>query len=224
MIESKLQILLIAAIPIIFAIVLHEVAHGWIAKLHGDSTAEKYGRLTLNPVKHIDPIGTLLVPALLFMFTGFIFGWAKPVPISWNQLNQPKPDMAKVAIAGPVANLIMAFFWGIIIKITTLMLSNATLWVEIFYIMARIGIMINIILLVLNLIPIPPLDGSRVVTSFLPNHLAIQYNKLEKWGFLILLAFLIIPVNGMPLIWYIMSPFIQFFMRLIGYMLQINIA
>lgn len=224
MIESKLQILLIAAIPIIFAIVLHEVAHGWIAKLHGDSTAEKYGRLTLNPVKHIDPIGTLLVPALLFMFTGFIFGWAKPVPISWNQLNQPKPDMAKVAIAGPVANLIMAFFWGIVIKITTLMLSNATLWVEIFYIMARIGIMINIILLVLNLIPIPPLDGSRVVTSFLPNHLAIQYNKLEKWGFLILLAFLIIPVNGMPLIWYIMSPFIQFFMRLIGYMLQINIA
>jgi Zn-dependent protease len=183
------QTLLIYVIPLIFAITIHEVAHGWVANQRGDSTARMLGRLTLNPVKHIDPVGTLLVPAVLF-FTGspFLFGWAKPVPINFNALKSPKKDMIAVALAGPISNFIMALFWLFILSFT-LNISNQFLFE-----MAKFGIAINLVLGVFNLLPLPPLDGSRVVTALLPNYLAYQYNKLEHYGLYILLGLLFLGV------------------------------
>jgi Zn-dependent protease len=183
------QTLLIYVIPLIFAITIHEVAHGWVANQRGDSTAKMLGRLTLNPVKHIDPVGTLLVPAVLF-FTGspFLFGWAKPVPINFNALKSPKKDMIAVALAGPISNFIMALFWLFILSFT-LNISNQFLFE-----MAKFGIAINLVLGVFNLLPLPPLDGSRVVTALLPNYLAYQYNKLEHYGLYILLGLLFLGV------------------------------
>lgn len=174
--------ILIYAIPILFAITVHEVAHGWVAEKFGDRTARQLGRITLNPFKHIDPIGTVLVPALLWWVGGFIFGWAKPVPITWHYLHHPKRDMAFVAIAGPFANLLMTLLWTVIAKITFYPPLMA---------MAGVGIMINLVLMVLNLLPIPPLDGSRVVASFLPDRLSFEYQKLEPYGFVILLILLV---------------------------------
>ncbi|MDC0535759.1 site-2 protease family protein [Francisellaceae bacterium] len=217
----NIQLLLIYAIPVLFAITLHEVAHGFVAKLRGDHTAALLGRLSVNPLKHIDPVGTILVPLVLFFMGGFIFGWAKPVPVDWRNLKNPKKDMALVAIAGPAANLLMAIFWGIVAKISMSIMSSQPEAGQIFYYMGMAGIMVNIALMVLNLIPIPPLDGSRVVTSFLPNDMAIKYNRLERWGFFILLAFLIIPVGNANLLWYIMRPFFNLFMMLIGHSLNI---
>jgi Zn-dependent protease len=183
------QTLLIYVIPLIFAITIHEVAHGWVANQRGDSTAKMLGRLTLNPVKHIDPVGTLLVPAVLF-FTGspFLFGWAKPVPINFNALKSPKKDMIAVALAGPISNFIMALFWLFILSFT-LNISN-----QLLFEMAKFGIAINLVLGVFNLLPLPPLDGSRVVTALLPNYLAYQYNKLEHYGLYILLGLLFLGV------------------------------
>ncbi|CAC9618438.1 FIG004556: membrane metalloprotease [uncultured Gammaproteobacteria bacterium] len=183
------QTLLIYVIPLIFAITIHEVAHGWVANQRGDSTAKMLGRLTLNPVKHIDPVGTLLVPAVLF-FTGspFLFGWAKPVPINFNALKSPKKDMIAVALAGPISNFIMALFWLFILSLT-LNTSN-----QLLFEMAKFGIAINLVLGVFNLLPLPPLDGSRVVTALLPNYLAYQYNKLEHYGLYILLGLLFLGV------------------------------
>lgn len=183
------QTLLIYVIPLIFAITIHEVAHGWVANQRGDSTAKMLGRLTLNPVKHIDPVGTLLVPAVLF-FTGspFLFGWAKPVPINFNALKSPKQDMILVALAGPISNFIMALFWLFIFSFT-LNTSN-----QLLFEMAEFGIAINLVLGVFNLLPLPPLDGSRVVTALLPNYLAYQYNKLEHYGLYILLGLLFLGV------------------------------
>ncbi len=217
----NIQLLLIYAIPVLFAITLHEVAHGYVAKLRGDHTAALLGRLSLNPIKHIDPVGTVLVPLILFFMGGFIFGWAKPVPVDWRNLKNPKKDMALVAIAGPAANLLMAIFWGIVAKLSVSLMSSQPEAGQIFYYMGIAGIMVNIALMVLNLIPIPPLDGSRVVTSFLPNDLAIKYNRLERWGVFILLALLIIPVGNANLLWYIMRPFFNLFMMLIGHSLNI---
>ena len=218
----NIQLLLIYIIPVLFAITLHEVAHGYIAKKLGDHTAALLGRLSINPIKHIDPIGTVLVPLLMFFMGGFIFGWAKPVPIDWRNLKNPKRDMALVAIAGPVANLIMALFWGIIAKIAISMHISSPEAAIIFYNMGLAGVMVNIALMVLNLIPIPPLDGSRVITSFLPKDVAIKYNQIERWGFFILLAFIIIPVGNANLLWYIMSPFMNFFINIIGHSLNIT--
>ncbi|CAC9552026.1 FIG004556: membrane metalloprotease [uncultured Gammaproteobacteria bacterium] len=183
------QTLLIYVIPLIFAITIHEVAHGWVANQRGDSTARMLGRLTLNPVKHIDPVGTLLVPAVLF-FTGspFLFGWAKPVPINFNALKSPKKDMIAVALAGPISNFIMALLWLLVVALT-LDIANQFLLK-----MAEFGIAINLVLGVFNLLPLPPLDGSRVVTALLPNYLAYQYNKLEHYGLYILLGLLFLGV------------------------------
>ena len=221
MIASKVQLFLLWAIPTLFAIVLHEVAHGYVAKLRGDHTAALLGRLSLNPIKHIDPIGTILVPTVLFFMGGFLFGWAKPVPIDWRNLKDPKKDMAWVALAGPAANLLMAIFWGIIAKISLESYAAFPRPAEIFYIMGYAGVMVNILLMVLNLIPIPPLDGSRVVTSFLPRDLAIKYNRLERWGIFILLGLMILPFNGTSLLFTIMTPFITFFTHMIGGTLNI---
>ena len=188
-----IQKIVIWAIPVIFAITVHEVSHGWVAHKLGDSTAKMLGRITLNPIKHIDPIGTLLVPGLLILFgSKFIFGWAKPVPVNWGNLRNPKRDVALVALAGPVSNLVMALIWAILAKLGMLIGGAFTFLVY----MGIAGIMINLILMILNIIPIPPLDGSRVVTSLLSPRAARSYNMIEPYGFLILLVLLFTGVLG----------------------------
>jgi Zn-dependent protease len=185
-----LQKILIYAIPILFAITVHEVAHGWVANKLGDPTAKMLGRLTLNPIKHIDLVGTIIVPLVLLFLGGFIFGWAKPVPITWQNLKNPKRDMALVAIAGPGVNLIMALLWAFIAKWGFILRGYSPEVSNIVISMGGVGVMMNLVLLVLNLIPIPPLDGSRVVSSFLPGPLEYQYNRLEPFGFFILIGLL----------------------------------
>lgn len=179
------------ALPVLFAITLHEVAHGWVAKRLGDRTAQMLGRLTLNPFRHIDPVGTLLVPLLLLLLPGGImFGWAKPVPVTWQNLHKPKRDMALVAVAGPLANLLMALFWILVIKLGVL-LGPQIGYSKLFLIYSGVaGIFINTILLVLNLLPLPPLDGGRVLTGLLPGPLAWKFSRIEPYGFLILVGLL----------------------------------
>ena len=187
---TLIQKIAVWALPLLFAITIHEVAHGWMARRLGDSTAYMLGRLSLNPVRHIDPVGTILVPGILLMLGGFIFGWAKPVPVNWRNLRDPRRDMMLVAAAGPLSNLAMAFGWGIVLKIG-LGLANTMpmLGLPLVY-MGGAGIIINLILMVLNLLPIPPLDGSKILSGLLPPELAMQYNRLEGVGFFILLALL----------------------------------
>ncbi|HVV67627.1 MAG TPA: site-2 protease family protein [Gammaproteobacteria bacterium] len=190
---SLLQIILIYAIPILFAITVHEVAHGWVASRLGDQTARMMGRLTLNPIKHIDPIGTIIVPALLLLTVGFLFGWAKPVPITWRNLRHPRRDAALVAIAGPFANLVMVILWALVTKVGELVGAKAVVM------MGQIGIGINLILMLLNIIPIPPLDGSRVVSSLLPPRWAAKYSLIEPYGFIILLVLILFGLLGVVL-------------------------
>ena len=177
------QTLLIYIIPLLFAITLHEAAHGWIASKFGDHTARMMGRVTLDPTKHIDPIGTIAIPlVLLLSSSGFIFGWAKPVPINFNALRNGKNGMIWVALAGPGANIVMAVCW-LFVMIIAININIAVL-IE----MGRVGILVNCVLAVFNLLPIPPLDGSRVISALLPNRLAYQYNQLEQYGLYILLG------------------------------------
>jgi len=184
----NLQTLLIYIIPLLFAITLHEAAHGWVASKLGDHTARMMGRVTLNPIKHVDPVGTILVPLALLLMpgVGFIFGWAKPVPINFRALRSQKSGMIWVALAGPGANFLMAIGW--------LILAIISLKLELFilYSMARVGIFLNILLAVFNLLPIPPLDGSRVISALLPRPLAYKYGQFEQYGFLILLGLMFI--------------------------------
>ncbi len=185
---TLLQKIAIWTLPILLAIILHEVAHGWVAYKLGDPTAKSQGRLTLNPLVHIDPIGTVVVPLVLLVLGGFIFGWARPVPVDPRYFKDPYKDMAKVAIAGPLSNLLMAIGWGF------LMLWGARMQVDMptvgkFMMYSGLaGVQINLILAALNLIPIPPLDGSRIVAAFLPYNLRTSYYRLEPYGFFILLA------------------------------------
>lgn len=184
------QLVAVIFLPLLFAITIHEVAHGWMAKQFGDPTAQRLGRLTLNPLKHIDPVGTLLIPSLLLlMHSPFLFGWAKPVPVTWENLRHPKRDMAIVAAAGPGANLIMALFWAIIAAVGTHLGTLSWAGMPLQY-MGIYGIEINVILMVLNLIPLPPLDGGRVAVGLLPGPLAWQLARVEPFGFFILLALL----------------------------------
>ena len=176
-------------LPVVFAITGHEVAHGWMAKQYGDRTAQQQGRLTLNPLKHIDPLGTIIIPGLLLItFTGFIFGWAKPVPVDARNFKNPKRAMMMVALAGPLSNLLMALFWVLLARI------GVELHIE--YISLPLiysgvaGITINLILALINLLPIPPLDGSRVLSGLLPDYWAWRFNRLERFGFIILLVLL----------------------------------
>lgn len=176
------------ALPVIFAITVHEVAHGWVAHKLGDSTAKHLGRLTLNPVSHVDPVGTLLVPGVLLALGGFMFGWAKPVPVNWRNLKRPKQDMIYVALAGPIANLLMALGWGIAIKIGAVLSGQFELeeiGTPLIY-MGFAGVMINVVLMTLNLLPILPLDGGRVLAGLLPINLSVLYSKSERFGFPIL--------------------------------------
>lgn len=203
---NVIQQVAVWALPVLFAITVHEVAHGWVAKQLGDPTAMMLGRLTLNPLKHIDPIGTVLVPlALIFMHAGVLFGWAKPVPITAENLRHPKRDMALVAAAGPVSNLVMAILWALIMK-AALMLPDGLrgLTLPLTY-MGWAGININVLLMVLNLLPVPPLDGSRVVAGFLPDRLAWKYSRIENYGLIILLLLMVSGILGK-----IMSPPVEF--------------
>ena len=181
------QTLLIYIIPLLFAITLHEAAHGWVASKLGDHTARMMGRVTLNPIKHVDPVGTVVVPLLLIvMNVGFIFGWAKPVPINFRALRSQKSGMIWVALAGPGANFLMAIGW-VLVAIISINFN-----IPILLKMAGIGIFFNILLAVFNLLPIPPLDGSRVISALLPGPLAYKYSQLEQYGFLILLGLMYI--------------------------------
>lgn len=187
-----IQGIAIYALPVIFAITLHEAAHGYAAKHFGDFTAHNEGRISLNPIRHIDPVGTILVPLSLFiiskitMGSGFLFGWAKPVPVIFSNLRQPKRDMLWVAAAGPSANLLMAIFWALIIKLAIAVPDSS--FAKPVVLMGIAGIEINIVLMVLNLLPLPPLDGGRMAVSLLPHNLAYQFSRLEPYGFMILLV------------------------------------
>ena len=193
---TLLQKIAVWAMPVIFAITVHEVAHGWMARRLGDPTAMMLGRLTLNPVKHVDPIGTLLVPGVLLVLGGFIFGWAKPVPVTWQNLKNPRRDMILVAAAGPASNLLMALLWALVMKVGfSLAATLPAIGMPLIY-MGGAGIFINLILMVLNLLPMPPLDGGRIVSGLLPPRLSWQFDRIEPFGFIILLALLVTGLLG----------------------------
>jgi len=203
--ESIIQGVAIYALPVIFAITLHEAAHGYIAKHFGDLTAYQAGRISLNPVKHIDPMGTIIVPLTLFiigkltMGTGFLFGWAKPVPVNFSRLHRPKRDMLWVAAAGPAANLFMACCWAIVLKLGAVSFPDH-IYAKPMILMGQAGIEINLILMVLNLLPLPPLDGGRMAISLLPNQIAYAFSRIEPYGFMILLLLLVTGILG-AIVW-----------------------
>jgi Zn-dependent protease len=206
---STVQFAAIAILPLLFGITLHEVAHGWAAKRLGDKTALMMGRLTLNPLKHIDPVGTILVPGLMMLAGGAIFGWAKPVPVTWQNLSNPKRDMALVALAGPMANLGMAFIWALIARLGIL-LSAVSPWASVpMILMGKVGIVLNLVLMVLNLLPLPPLDGGRIMTSLLPGPLSYRFSRIEPYGFFILIALLMTGV-----LWTLLGPPVSVLERL----------
>ncbi|HAU1190725.1 TPA: site-2 protease family protein [Legionella pneumophila subsp. raphaeli] len=200
---TLIQQICIWALPVLLAITFHELAHGYVAYRCGDNTAKMFGRLTLNPIKHIDPIGTVLLPLLIGVITNFNFviGYAKPVPVNQSQLRKPRRDMILVTLAGPLTNLIMAFLWAGCFKLATFLNPQSSMAALFLLVTARAGMMINLILAFLNLIPIPPLDGSKVVINLLPAKQAIAYAKLEPFGFLILIVLIFTNVLG-----YILTP------------------
>lgn len=199
MLESLIQTLAISALPVVFAITLHEAAHGYAARHFGDPTAWLAGRISLNPVRHIDLWGTIVIPIVILLFSGggLLFGYAKPVPVDFSRLRHPKQDMLWVAAAGPAANLAMALGWAALLKTAWLLPDNAfTLPLSE---MSKIGILVNVVLMVLNLVPLPPLDGGRIAVSLLPDRLAWQFSRIEPWGFPILLVLLFTGALGMIL-------------------------
>lgn len=213
--DSLISTLAIWALPVLLAITLHEAAHGYVARHFGDPTADQAGRITLNPLRHIDPVGTLLVPvgilalSALFGGGGILFGWAKPVPVNFSRLRNPKADMLWVAAAGPFTNLLMALGWAILFRIALVGASGA--YTVPMLKMADAGMQINAVLMVLNLLPIPPLDGGRIAVSLLPQRLAWRFARLEPYGFPILLVLLFTGMLGT-----ILSPLLAGFRYLLG--------
>ena len=194
--NALIQTIAISALPVIFAITLHEAAHGYAARYFGDPTAWMQGRVSLNPLRHIDLVGTILIPLAILLFSAgsFLFGYAKPVPVNFGRLRNPKKDMLWVAAAGPLSNLFMALVWAALLKLAWLMPGNQfTLPLSE---MSKIGIIINCVLMVLNLLPLPPLDGGRIAVSLLPYRLAVSFSRLERWGFPILLILLFTGILG----------------------------
>lgn len=190
--DELIRTIAVYALPVIFAITLHEAAHAYAARYLGDSTAYLQGRMSLNPIKHIDPFGTIVIPVLLYVATSgsFLFGYAKPVPIDYGNLRKPKRDMAWVALAGPAANFVMALLW----MIFAVMLAATGVEEEFFRRMAQAGVLTNLVMLAFNLFPIPPLDGGRVLTSMLPNRYAYKFAQIEPYGFFIVMALVLLKV------------------------------
>ncbi len=215
-IEALIQTIALAAIPVLFAITMHEAAHGYVARHFGDLTAYAQGRISLNPMRHIDPLGTIFLPIfLLFATHGTIaFGWAKPVPVNFGALRRPKQDMLWVALAGPAANLVMALFWAVMMKVALMFPENY--FAEPLIGMADIGVTINAVLLVLNLLPLPPLDGGRIAVSLLPHRQAFKLARIEPYGMIILILMAVVPIiGGRPLLSWILSPLVGMVIRLI---------
>jgi len=203
-VNSLVQTVAIYALPVLFAITLHEAAHGYVARHFGDMTAHAQGRISLNPIRHIDPVGTLVVPAIILVLTskmigggGLLFGWAKPVPVNYSALRKPRQHMALVAAAGPAANLVMALLWALLLKISILMPAGRL--AEPLELMCQAGIMVNLIFMFLNLLPILPLDGGRIVASLLPTRAAWRYSKLEPFGLPLLVLLLVTNVLSVVL-------------------------
>jgi Zn-dependent protease len=217
---NLVQKIAIYALPVIFAITLHEAAHGFVARYFGDNTAYVLGRVSLNPLRHIDPVGTVLVPLLILITSSFLgaggvlFGWAKPVPVDFSGLRHPKRDMLWVAAAGPLANLVMALLWALVLKFALLAPQNAfTLPLSL---MSEAGITVNMVLMLLNLLPILPLDGGRIAVSLLPNRLAYRFSRLEPYGFPILLALLFTNLLGA-----ILNPMVRVSIQMIETLFQL---
>lgn len=190
---TVIQKIVIYALPVIFAITVHEAAHGYAARHFGDMTAFNAGRITLNPLKHIDLFGTIILPALTVMLGGILFGWAKPVPVDFRRLRNPKKDMLWVAAAGPASNFVMAVFWALVMKFSVNAPEAFALPMAL---MGKAGITINVVLMVLNLLPLPPLDGGRIAVSLLPMNLARPFAQIERYGFIILIILLFSGVLG----------------------------
>jgi Zn-dependent protease len=190
--DELIRNIAVYALPVIFAITLHEAAHAYVAKYFGDNTAYAAGRMTLNPMSHIDPFGTIVIPALLYLSTGFVFGYAKPVPIDFSRLRHPKRDMAWVALAGPGANFLMALLW----LVFAALLAYFQVQEAFPHKVAQAGVLTNLLMFAFNLVPIPPLDGGRVLTSILPNKLAYKFARIEPYGFFIVLALIWLKLLG----------------------------
>jgi Zn-dependent protease len=206
--ESLVQTLSVYALPVLFAITLHEAAHGYVARLFGDNTAYAAGRVTLNPLKHIDPVGTIAVPLIILLVTqGMLFGWAKPVPVSIGQLRRPKQDMVWVAAAGPGSNLLMAIGWAIFFSAQRALGLNE----QFFQAMAIAGIQVNLVLMALNLLPVPPLDGGRILAGLLPHGLSHQFSRIEPYGLIIVILLL-----ATGTLRFFLEPFLQVGRAIVG--------
>ncbi|MEO5797146.1 MAG: site-2 protease family protein [Rhodoferax sp.] len=188
-IQNLIQTVLVYALPVLFAITVHEAAHGYAAYRLGDSTAFRLGRITLNPMKHIDPVGTILMPLMLYFATSgtFLFGYAKPVPVNFGKLRNPKRDMVWVALAGPGANLVQAFLWGVLMYL----LVGSGITEPFFLKMCRAGMLVNVVMFAFNLFPLPPLDGGRILVGLLPYRQAALVSRIEPWGFFIVMGLVI---------------------------------
>ena len=215
--EHTIRLIALYAIPGIFAITLHEAAHGYAARHFGDLTAYQAGRITLNPIRHIDPMGTIVIPVLILIASQgkYAFGWAKPVPVNFGRLRNPKRDMLWVAAAGPGANLLMAILWAFVAK--AMQGVPANYFTEPVLLMARGGIIVNAVLMVLNLLPLPPLDGGRIAVSLLPPKLAYRFARVEPFGMIILLVLMLLGVLGK-----VMWPFIAGFIALLASVFNIG--
>ena len=198
-----IQSIAIYALPVLFAITVHEAAHGYAARHFGDDTAWKLGRITLNPIKHIDPIGTIVMPLVLYFATAgaFLFGYAKPVPVQFGRLKNPKRDMVWVALAGPGANLIQAILWNLVLYVLAFAGIDERFFVE----MARAGVLVNLVMFAFNLFPLPPLDGGRILVGLLPWKQAMMVSRIEPWGFFIVMALVIAGVIGQLWMYPLMS-------------------
>lgn len=211
--QETIQTITVYALPVLLAITIHEAAHGYVARMFGDQTAYLAGRISLNPLRHIDPVGTLLVPAAILLLSsiggsGFLFGWAKPVPVNFGNLRKPKQQMIWVAAAGPGANLLMAILWALVMRAYASIGVEEPFLVE----MAKAGVFVNIGLMALNLLPIPPLDGGRIVTGLLPARLAWRFARIEPYGF-----FIVILLMATQTLRFFLAPFYRFGLTVVGW-------